>query len=908
MDDFVKDFLVETVEALAVLDNDLVRLEATPDDGTLISGIFRTLHTIKGTCGFLGLQRLGRVAHAGENVLGRLRDGTLAPTPEIVTAILHCVDAIKALVANLEATGSEGDRDDETLIAELDAIAEHGLHGAAPETSAPPPPPPPPPPPEPAAEAPASDSDELQALFDAAPGPDDVASSSPPTPAPSVAPPPPPAPPPAPAASRPAASPAARKPGEETETRDSALAAQSIRVSIDLLETLMTTVSELVLTRNQLLQLLRNTRDSEFAAPLQRLSLITSELQEGVMKTRMQPIGNAWSKLPRIVRDLARELGKKIELVMDGADTEVDRQILELIKDPLTHMVRNCADHGLENPQQRVAAGKEETGRVHLQAFHEGGHIIVRIADDGRGMDIGRIRRKAVENGLTSEAELLTMSDAQILQFIFRAGFSTAEVITAVSGRGVGMDVVKTNIEKIGGTIDLASTPGRGAVFTIKIPLTLAIVSALIVGCGIERFAVPQISVIELVRAGGGDHRIERIKDSAVLRLRERLLPLVDLRHLLELGEPAEEAEELVVVTQVGPHRFGIVVDRIYDTEEIVVKPVAPLLKSIGVFSGNTILGDGSVCMILDPNGILSRIGRADAGAPPAETERRDTGPGGVGERMRLLLVRAGGGMRKAIPLDLVARLEEIAVDDVRSSDGRLLVPYRERLMPLVLAADDVTMAPGMRKPVLVFTETDPGDARRNESNPRQMGLIVDAIEDIVESTLTVEIRAGRPDIVGSALVGGEPTEVVDTGHHLTRASADWFSLPENTKVARRVLMVDDSGFFRNLIVATLRANGIEAIAASNAEEALTMISEGPPIDLLVTDIDMPGLSGYELARRVRNDPRLANIPIIGLSGHASPRDVERGMQAGFTRHLPKLDRDQLMATISNILAVEAVS
>ena len=400
----------------------------------------------------------------------------------------------------------------------------------------------------------------------------------------------------------------------------------------------MTLVSELVLTRNQLLQLARTQENNSFTVPLQRLSHITSDLQEGVMKTRMQPIGNAWNKLPRLVRDLSREMDKKIELIMLGADTELDRQVLELIKDPLTHMVRNSGDHGLESPAERRAAGKPETGHITLNAYHEGGHIIIEIADDGRGLPLDRIRAKVLKNGLATEAELAGMSETQLQRFIFRAGFSTAAVVTAVSGRGVGMDVVKTNIEKIGGTIDLKSVPGAGTTFTIKIPLTLAIVSALIVEAGGERFAIPQISVVELVRAqkeagrghneAGSEIVIERINDTPVLRLRDRLLPLVNLNDLLALGESKnDDTGAYIVVAQVGAGSLGIIVDRVFDTEEIVVKPVAPILRHVTMFSGNTILGDGSVIMILDPNGIARGTGIGASGDSKAKSSSATDAP-----------------------------------------------------------------------------------------------------------------------------------------------------------------------------------------------------------------------------------------------------------------------------------------
>ena len=418
---------------------------------------------------------------------------------------------------------------------------------------------------------------------------------------------------------------------EEDDKPDSKVANQSIRVSVETLETLMTMVSELVLTRNQLLEIARRHEDSEFKVPLQRLSNVTAELQEGVMKTRMQPIGNAWQKLPRIIRDLAGELHKDIELEMHGAETELDRQVLDLIKDPLTHMVRNSADHGLETTEQRRAANKPEKGTIRLSAYHEGGHIIIEISDDGRGLDTARIKQKVLEKGLANEAEIEKMTEAQVHKFIFAAGFSTAAAVTSVSGRGVGMDVVRTNIDQIGGTIDVKSVPGEGSSFTIKIPLTLAIVSALIVEAGGDRFAIPQLAVIELVRAqSNSEHRIERIKDAAVLRLRNKLLPLIHLKKLLKMEGAAESDPEngFIVVTQVGNQTFGIVVDGVFHTEEIVVKPMSTKLRHIAMFSGNTILGDGSVIMIIDPNGIAQTVGSASRAMRmmPRRPRRRASG------------------------------------------------------------------------------------------------------------------------------------------------------------------------------------------------------------------------------------------------------------------------------------------
>ncbi len=582
-------------------------------------------------------------------MLGKIRDGVLTATPNTVSLVLMALDQIKAIVAGLAANGTEPAGDDSELIAALNAAA--------------------------AGEAPKPPIQAVPIAQEPEPEPEPepiapVAAQTVPTPPPTI------------------------QAAPEAAQGDPVAANQTIRVTVDVLEDLMTLVSELVLTRNQLLQLSRTQENTGFTVPLQRLSHITSDLQEGVMKTRMQPIGNAWNKLPRLVRDLSREMDKKIELIMLGADTELDRQVLELIKDPLTHMVRNSGDHGLEGPAERRAAGKPETGHITLNAYHEGGHIIIEITDDGRGLPLDRIRAKVLKNGLATEAELAGMSEAQFQRFIFRAGFSTAAVVTAVSGRGVGMDVVKTNIEKIGGTIDLKSMPGAGTTFTIKIPLTLAIVSALIVEAGGERFAIPQISVVELVRAqkeagrghneAGTEPVIERINDTPVLRLRDRLLPLVNLNDLLALGESDnDDSGAYIVVAQVGANSLGIIVDRVFDTEEIVVKPVAPILRHVTMFSGNTILGDGSVIMILDPNGIARGTGIGASGDNKAKSSSASIRSAAPIAR-RCCCSAPAASRTSRCRLGLVARLEDIPRDKIEISCGAPVTQYRGKLMPLV--------------------------------------------------------------------------------------------------------------------------------------------------------------------------------------------------------------------------------
>ncbi|PHK94949.1 hybrid sensor histidine kinase/response regulator [Pseudoroseomonas rhizosphaerae] len=891
MDDLLADFLTETNEGLAALDGALLKLEKAPDDRQTLSEIFRNVHTIKGTCGFLGLSRLEKVAHAAENVLGRYRDGSLKVTPAGITLILSALDCLKGIVSGLEGTGSEPAGDDTALIAALDAA----WRGAAPGTPAAAPP----------AAPPEADPFELPAGEPVAAAP----------PAPQAAAPEPPPAASAPSASAPPAAPAHASRGSDHEGEAAGASggggasgpitpAQTIRVSVDVLEDLMTLVSELVLTRNQLLQLVRARSDAALTVPLQRLSHITSELQEGVMKTRMQPIGNAWQKLPRIVRDLANELGKKIELVMKGADTELDRQVLELIKDPLTHMVRNSGDHGLETPEQRRQSGKPETGRILLNAYHEGGHIIIEIGDDGRGLPAEKIKQKALAQGLATEAEIAGMGEREIQHFIFRAGFSTAAAVTSVSGRGVGMDVVKTNVEKIGGTIELRSVEGRGTTFYIKIPLTLAIVSALIVEAGGERFAIPQIGVVELVRAGGSAEgaQIERIHDTPVMRLRDRLLPLVSLSRLLELPQAADEGRRdagFVVVTQVGANVFGIIVDKVFDTEEIVVKPVAPILRHVAMFSGNTILGDGSVIMILDPNGIARATGVGADG--PSEDAAR--GPEGLRghrstERTALLLFRAGDGTPKAVPLGLVARLEDLPGESIEHSGGKTLVQYRGKLMPLVaMAGGWAPPEPGRRQAVLVFNDRD-----------RAMGLMVDAILDVVEEHLLIEGASEQPGFLGSAVICGKVTDVIDCAWWLHQAGDDWFRGNGQDAVRRRVLLVEDSAFFRHLLVPGLTAAGYDVTAVDTGMQALRLREQGAAFDVIISDIEMPDLDGIGLARAVRESGAWQPLPMIALSGKVEAEQVRRAREAGFNEYVGKSEREALLAALSECLATPAIN
>lgn len=925
MDDLLQEFIAEATENLAVIDQELVRLEQHPNDTEILGNIFRLVHTVKGTCGFLGLSRLEKVAHSGENVLGKFRDGELEVTPDAVTVILECIDRIREILAALEESGSEPEGNDSALITSLDKLIDPAASAPAKVAEAP------------KAETKETDKNsgmtvnefgapiaaELLAELEAA-GVDldadepveseAVANTESPnletavSDAPS-------------SSSLPESSsvddagfpPAGGdSSGEDkgseqkavepaTQKRESAVAASSLRINVDVLENLMTLVSELVLARNQLLQMVRGYDDHEFAVPLQLLSHITTDLQEGVMQTRMQPIGNAWSKLPRIVRDLSVASGKKIDLVMDGAETELDRQILDLIKDPLTHMVRNSADHGLEDPEERLTAGKPETGKIRLNAFHEGGHIIIEISDDGRGLNTDRIRAKIVEKEILTESAAAGLSDQQVQQYIFHPGFSTAEKITNVSGRGVGMDVVRTNIEQINGSIDLRSVKGEGTTVTIKIPLTLAIISALLVKCASERFAIPQFSVLELVRtAPNSEHQIEYINKNAVLHLRNQLLPLIRLDELLGLvenGEQDRSEDAFVVVTKTGNSTFGIVVDQVFDTEEIVVKPTSPVLRGIRQFSGNTILGDGSVIMILDPNGIAAEVGEIES-----KLNSKADGSKGTSvddKKVPLLLFKGDSDEAMAVPLVLVARLEDIANKDVEHSGGYDLVQYRGTLMPLVTMSGN-GLPDRDSHPVLVFSDRG-----------RQFGLVVNEVVDIVEDKIDIEMPSNRDGTLGSAVINGRATNVLDSEYYIHKALGDAHAnhskvLNANFTGRPKTLLVDDSSFFRSLISPLLSVEGWDVTSVSSAKDALALRDAGENFELIISDIDMPEVDGFDFAASVRNDDRWGATPLIALSAQAGSQNIERAHTVGFTDYVAKNDREGLLRSIRSIMSSEA--
>jgi two-component system chemotaxis sensor kinase CheA len=810
IDEIVAEFLVESHENLDQLDRDLLALEQDPNSRELLGSVFRTIHTIKGTSGFLAFHQLEQITHVGENLLSRLRDGRVQLTEERTTALLSMVDVVRELLRTIEQSGQEGQVEVSVLIAHLSDLLEDAGTETAPATAtsteaattteiaqA-----------QPAAEVAKPDEPAAEVVAEAAPVPAQkkrrqkvpavTVSSS------------------AGASGHPAVdggkgdggvpfvgdvlvgagqtvadevefariqqglgdqrklgqilvsngatTPAAVEGALETQDARRSVVESSVRVDVDLLDTLMRMVGELVLARNQLVSELDDAKDTALARSAQRLSLVTSELQEQVMKTRMQSVDSVWSKLPRVVRDLSRQCGRQVRLEMDGRETELDRSVLEAIKDPLTHLVRNAIDHGIEPPEVRLAAGKPEEGVLTLRAYHEAGQVHLEIIDDGAGIDPAVIAAKALERGLVSAPQLERMSSREVMQLIFLPGFSTAGQVTNVSGRGVGMDVVKTRTEGIGGSVDVTSTPGKGSTFRLTIPLTLAIIPALTIGCDGRRYAIPQVSVLELVRLSGEHARggIEHISGAPVYRLRGTLLPLVRLDEQLGLmpaGSADHHAEPpmedgrggFIVVLQAEQQRFGLVVDDVLDTQEIVVKPLGRHLKGLPMYAGATILGDGSVVLILDAT-TLAR--RADVLAKTTGTAAVNM----VAETTQIdpvLVVELSGGRRAAIPLDMVTRLEEIPNASIERVGGREVVQYRGHIMPMVRLAT-LLGAFGNGE------ETDSVQLVVYTRGERSVGFAVDQIIDIA-----TERNGSRSDIddhalLGSIVVGDRVVELLD--------------------------------------------------------------------------------------------------------------------------------------------------
>ncbi|KQT99824.1 chemotaxis protein CheA [Sanguibacter sp. Leaf3] len=814
IDDIVREFLIESYENLDQLDQDLVALESAPGSRELLSSVFRTIHTIKGTSGFLAFGDLERVAHVGESLLVELRDGRRLMDQHTTDVLLRMVDTIRDLLGRIESTGGEAGIEVDGVIAVIQRALDGEDEAAAevapePAAEAAPEPAAEPTPAEPtlaqigqptaedlaaaaaaeaaplaaaAAAAAAQDAtDAVRAATDADQGDRAVAAAmsaaavtaavvaaTPAAPAPAApaqaAAPAPAAPAPAPALAK--ATPARAGAPEPTESVASrGTSESSIRVDVDLLDDLMRQVGELVLVRNQIAQLAGFDSDAELTRSSQRLSLIASELQEGVMKTRMQPIDHIWSKMPRIVRDLAAACAREVRLEMVGGDTELDRSLLESVKDPLTHLVRNAVDHGIESPATRTASGKPSTGVLTLRAYHAGGQVMVEVRDDGAGIDPQKVAAKAIERGLKTAEQLDAMATSDILNLVFLPGFSTAAAVTNVSGRGVGMDVVRSNIESIGGAVEVESEVGRGTTWRLRIPLTLAIMPALTVRSGSEIYAIPQVNLQELVALDTQktQEAIEHIGSAEVYRLRGALLPLVRLSDVM--GQTRGDGDSAVIaVLQADNQRFGLVVDRVLNNEEIVVKPLAAQLKTIGIYAGATLMGDGQVALILD----VQAIARRSLSGEIADLDHRAAIEKSVsaGEVTELLVVGIGSGRRVAVPLAMVTRLELVAQDRIELVGGHEVIQYRDAIVPVSRLARTLGSfeEPTEEIPLVVFTRGE-----------RTVAMVVSEIVEIVSDAGAERSTVDDIGLLGSIVLSGRVTELLDVPTALLQADPRFY-------------------------------------------------------------------------------------------------------------------------------------
>ena len=980
------EFVEEAREHLGDVEMQLLQIEAMGADvnDDLVNTVFRAIHSVKGAAGFLGLTQINNVSHRLENVLGKVRDHELVPDPFNVDVMLKAADRVRNLIEEIE-TSNETDNSElceklDALLAEPPAEKESPAGNdtaaeidAAAEKDA-------------AAEG-SADGDEVSEEKPAATeGPTETkkptrkrkttakkttarkapAKKSParkpaakktakatadPNTQPTVVESPPaeitnevvaeraeaaiasieqnlnPEPP---RAAEPAGKPEAPQSAAATATATkSSTPEATIRVGVRVLDGLMNLAGELVLSRNQLLRVLgEQETGSNLDSIASGLDQVTTELQETIMQTRMQPIGNVFNKFNRVVRDLSGKLGKQCNLHVEGKEVEVDKTIVEAISDPLTHLVRNSVDHGVEMPEQRVASGKPRAGTLHLRAYHQSGKVRIEIEDDGKGIDADFLKGKAVSKGLLTQEQADAMSEREAVRLIFHPGFSTAEAVTDVSGRGVGMDVVRSNIEKLGGTVDIETEIKVGTTIIVTLPLTLAIIPSLIIRSGNDRYAIPQVNIAELVRIGPEDeNRIEQVSDKEVLRLRGSLLPLVRLDETLghsSAGQADSDEESSdakvrhIVVVESGPLRYGMVVDDICDSEEIVVKPLGRHLSECPCLSGATILGDGRVALILDVNGTAQQSKMRTINQDTAGLPKDDQETAGRDEKQTVLLFTNDPSEQFAVPMEVVARIERVSNSDVVSVGSQELLHYRDGSLPLLRLENLTNALKGPEQDwiyVVVF-----------ETGGHEVGVIASDLIDIREVNDAFDATTfDDPGVIGSQVISGKTTRLMDTIELARKARPDWFdengraaspiarnspSMQKNPSPqagteeadnagADQILLAEDSSFFRRQVKKFLTDAGYAVVDCEDGREAWKTLQASPNrFKLILTDIEMPNMDGLELTRRIRSENQFVETPIIALTSLASQEDFQRGFDAGVTEYQVKLDRDELIHAI----------
>ncbi len=972
-DEILQGFIEESLEHLADIENDLLAIEEAGEkiDENLVNKVFRAAHSIKGGAGFMGLTGIQELSHAMENVLGLIRSKKIVPNPEIVNVLLLASDQLENLIEDIQ---NSNDVDLTSHIDPLNAIAEGNFVAA--ETTAKSPKQtgkpvkekkadqPETPPKEEAESDAASETFAEEEVVEEEPvftaketskpsAPEEIEEEPPqPEPVETVAPTPP--------------SPVSKSlaPSIQDTTppkpKSTGSGETSLRVHVSLLDQLMNLAGELVLSRNQLLQTIGSEDFRSAETVGQRIDLITSELQEAIMLTRMQPIGNVFNKFPRVVRDLAGKLNKKIDLTIVGKDVELDKTIIESINDPLTHLVRNSVDHGIEMPEDRKKKGKSESGLVILKAYHEAGQVVIEISDDGKGLDGDALAISAVNKGLLTSEQVQLMSDKEKVNIIFLPGFSTAKEVTDVSGRGVGMDVVKTNLDKLGGHVDIISEAGRGTTISIKLPLTLAIIPCQIIMTGGERYAIPQVNLEELLRipASQVKKKVERVGDAEVVRLRGNLLPLIRLAdvigiertyydekdgkakpdrrrqisdrrgpkhptfrdHEKQSNEEDKESQKIsngrggqdrrisassalnIVVVSTGAMKYGLIVDKLQDSEEIVIKPLGRHLQQCKGYAGATIMGDGRIALILDVSNLarmaqLTSIDGSDRATEVALAQEESIRA--KKDKQALLVFRSSEEEQFAVPLNQVERIEKIKRSDIEELGGKRVMQYREGSLSL-LAIDDVAMVQPLADHdnllVIVFN-----------IRKRAVGLLAIGPIDAMEISVEIDdVTLRQTGIMGSAIIEKHTTMLVNVFEIVETLFPDWFedqvvyeAIADANQTPPTLLIAEDSNFFRNQVKGYMTESGYEVIEAEDGQIAWDLLQEhADEITLLVTDIEMPNMDGFELSKKIKGDPRYSSLPIIALTTLAAEEDIAKGKAVGIDEYHIKLDKERLMACV----------
>jgi len=908
--EILNEFLIESFDNLSTIAEEVTEYEKNPGDTELLNGIYRKVHTLKGSASFLKFEKLQKINHSSENILDLLRSNSIRISSDIIDILLESFDCCIDILKFIENNGRENDVDysqvQNKLLAVLEIAADPDgkLVGEGYKIHA--------------------EIFNTEEHLNKQPSPTEVVNKE--------------------VCAEPSLEnnivttkedkmmktkieETKSKPtsGEKSNPKNKTISDTVIRVNVKLLDKIMNVVGELVLNRNQILQYANNKASRELTLLSQQLNTITTELQTDIMTTRMQPVGSVLGKFERIVRDLARGQEKDIQLIISGKETELDKTLLDSIKDPMTHLVRNSVDHGIEALAIRKERGKPELGTIKVKAYHEGGQVTIEISDDGKGLDPEVILSKALEKGVVTSEQGAAMTDKQILNLIFKAGFSTAEKVTNISGRGVGMDVVKTNIEKIGGSVDISSKLGEGTTFKLKIPLTLAIVPALVVKSHEEIFAIPQINLVELIRLEDEEvNKIEEIHGSEFLRLRGELIPIFRINKSLELEKVnklkllndedeqesvktrnADENTLNIVVVRAENKVYGLIVETILDTVEIVVKPLSKKLKDLFTFAGATIMGDGRVALIIDTLGFYNTADKGNTHKiEKAEDSVSSTDRVSTEEIEEILLCRLGDNRPYGIPLCLVNRLEEFKGSNVEWSGKQPLIRYGDIPMPLVNLEESLKLNgrsilenigedPDMLLPCVVVN-----------IRGRYFGMVVTEIQDIATADGKVNAETvDREGLLGTIFVGERTITLTDVHSliEMQNIGQKFLNIKEGNNISRgKLLLVDDSPLYRKLQSEILMEDGWEVTTANDGREGIRTLDNGGKFDVVLTDIEMPNLNGFELASSIRKSNKtFSDIPIVAISSKVKEKDKEKGLRAGFNKYIPKQNREEVLQAVN---------